>query len=157
MLRRISLCVALALLMALPTSAQEYKDGRYTAVTIDDDGVEWKIQLNVKGKNISGEFSYDNCTSCDIDFSANDYYCKGSTVPSSTNFTVNCINARRTAQDAQWYTFVQIIGNLNQAHFELDSDERKDFTFLNERDFSAYQRFAATNKNVGTDKYASQR
>ncbi len=157
MLRRISLCVALALLMALPTSAQEYKDGRYTAVTIDDDGVEWKIQLDVKGKNISGELSYDNCTSCEIDFSSNDYYCKGSTVPSSTNFIVNCTTPRRVPREDQWYMFVQIIGNLNKAHIEPGISERKDFTFLNERDFSAYQRFAATNKNVGTDKYASQR
>ena len=42
----------LALLAVLPAAAQQHKDGRYTAVTIDDEGVKWKIQLNVKGKNI---------------------------------------------------------------------------------------------------------
>lgn len=138
-------------LAALSNPTMVYKDGRYSAVTFGDLGNAWKLQLNVRGKTVWGEIIGERCDSCPGSSANLEIFCARQSVQSLSSVSLSCVGGG-TASRGQFHT---ITGSLSNLYFDSSGYEKVAFTLLNESDFQAYQRFAANNRNVGTDKFVA--
>ena len=153
MFTRSALALVLALLTALPAAAQEYKNGLYAAVTFGPRVTKWQMQLKLEDKKVSGKFSRKGGKREPID-----YHCSRQSVQSLRNFSLNCSLVGGSPRSHMKY--VDIIGSLSSMRATMPFSSGPfivDFTLLNERDFKAYRRFAATNENAGTNKFLLSR